>query len=481
MADIRIDHATVVTMDPDRRVLEDASIVVSGDKITAIGPSATTAPRHPAKLEINGRRMLALPGLIDAHAHAGHGLVKTLGGDDSAAWFEACRAIYTKHSSEAFWRAEARLSALERIKAGVTLGVSMFGRGDSVSRVDDPRYAVAHMGAVNQSGARAVLACGPCRPPFPWTYAHVGGPDDGEHLVDVDRMMEVTGTIIDRWHGAADGRLSVAVCYPVHHDGRPLPDGVSVDLIRAHAQGARALGRQKGVRFTQDGHRNGSLAAAHDVIGDLLGPDAYMSHCTDLTERDIAVVVETGTHIVHNPSAIAAIRGRCPVPELIDQGVTVAIGSDGTAPDRSFDMFRHMQQSMHYHRRHFRDDQILPPGKALEMVTIDAAQVLGVDDHLGSLEEGKQADITLLDMAKPHLTPANMPVYRAVYFANAADVDTVICNGSVLMRGRKVSTLEEGDVLDEAERETALMIERAGLAPLLAPRAGFWSKSRYDA
>ena len=174
-----------------------------------------------------------------------------------------------------------------------------------------------------------------------------------------------------------------------------------------------------------------------------------------------------------------SVRGRCPVPELIEAGVTVALGSDGTAPDRSADMFRHMFQCMHYHRRHFRDARILPQGKVLEMVTIDAARALGLDSDLGSLETGKKADLILLDLYKPHLMPLNMPVYRVVSFASGADVDTVIVDGRVLMEGREVRTVDEGRVMDAAQRETDLMLARIDGASLLQPPARFWGHARF--
>src|SRR5439155_7471041 len=130
-----------------------------------------------------------------------------------------------------------------------------------------------------------------------------------------------------------------------------------------------------------------TLALAHAEPG-YLGPTSFMSHSINLTEKHIAVTRDTHTRIVHTPSAIMSIRGRCPVPELIDAGVVVAIGSDGSAPDRGYDMFRHMSQCMHYHRRHFRDAGVLPHGKVLEMVTIDAARALSMEHEIGSLEAG---------------------------------------------------------------------------------------------
>ncbi len=110
-------------------------------------------------------------------------------------------------------------------------------------------------------------------------------------------------------------------------------------LIERQGRAIRDLGRRHGALFHQGGHRAGSLEMADRMFG-LLGPDAFMSHCTDLTDADVDALCATGTAVVHNPSAIASVRGYCPVPRLLDRGVTVFLGSDGTAPDRSTDMFR---------------------------------------------------------------------------------------------------------------------------------------------
>ena len=166
------------------------------------------------------------------------------------------------------------------------------------------------------------------------------------------------------------------------------------------------------------------------------------------------------------------------MPELIDAGVNVILGSDGTAPDRSYDMFRHMFQCMRHHRANYYDAQYMPPGKVLEMATIDAARGLGLGDEIGSLEAGKKADIILVDMYRPHLYPTNMPVHRVVCFANGNDVDTVIVDGVVLMEGRAVRSVDEGEVLELAQRETDAMLDRMGIRDLTAIPDGFWGRSR---
>src|SRR6187402_1617136 len=134
--DLLVDNGTVITIDGARRVIEGGSVAVQGDRIVAVGPSDELRARYEAKQVIDARRMAVLPGLIDSHAHAGHALLKTIGtGMGPSAWMDAAGAIYTTATDEHFWRAESALASLERLKAGVTTGVSLLGGGDSIMRV----------------------------------------------------------------------------------------------------------------------------------------------------------------------------------------------------------------------------------------------------------------------------------------------------------------------------------------------------------
>jgi 5-methylthioadenosine/S-adenosylhomocysteine deaminase len=475
MADIRIDDALVVTMDGDRRVLEGASVAISGTRIVAIGPGEDVVRDHPADTVIDGRRKALMPGFVDVHAHAGHGLIKTLGLAGDGDWERACHTAYTVASDTGFWTAESALSAVERIRCGTTTGVSYLGGGDDVMRTDETIYADAHCREIERLGTRSVVAVGLNRPPFPKTYANIEDGQYREHPVTFDTQLSVCEAVAKTWDGAAGGRVKIAVSFPVHHRGSD--QDAMLDTVRDQAAAARDLTRRLGLIFTQDGHRQGSIRLAHEVFG-LLGPDALMSHSVDLDGEEIRLVAETGTKIAHNPSANRSITGRCPVPELIEAGAVVGLGSDGTAPDRGYDMFRHMFQAMHYHRRHFRDPAILPPGKVLEMATIDGATALGMAGEIGSVEVGKQADLILVDLFKPHMVPMTMPLYRLTCFANGADVDTTIVAGRILMRERKLVGIDEASILEEADRQAALMVERAGLRDLERLPDRFWGVAR---
>jgi cytosine/adenosine deaminase-related metal-dependent hydrolase len=297
-------------------------------------------------------------------------------------------------------------------------------------------------------------------------------------MISFERQLATSETLIQRWHGKGDQEINICLMFPVYKPGTNGPDQPPEE-VKAQARAVRDLCRRYRVRFTQDAHMRGTIKVAHERL-DLLGPDAFMSHCVDLSDEEIEICRRTETKIVHNPSARMSISGRCPVPELLDAGVTVMLGSDGSAPDRSYDMFRHMFQCMHYHRTYYHDSNYLPPGKVLEMATIDAARALGMEKEIGSLEIGKRADMILLDMFKPHLYPFNMPVFRVPYFANGADVDTVIVDGNVLMENRRVKTVAEDEVLEMAQRETEAMLDRTGLRALLETPDRFWGHSRYS-
>lgn len=474
MADILIKNGVVIAIDPARRIISNGAVAITGDRIVAVGETEEVEKEHPALEIIDARGMAIMPGFVDAHAHAGHGLIKTIGAGKSEAWYKACGDAYTVGSTPEFWFAEAQLAALERLRFGVTTGVSLLGGGDSIMRTDDPVYGNAHIEGVLGIGTRSVVAVGTTRPPHPLNYAQWDGEKRTDFSVTFEQQFETCQVLISQWHGSHNGRIRIALFTPTLY--REDMEGPVRDEAIRQALLVRRLAAERGLVFTQDSHTKGSVRIAKEV--GVLGKGTLLSHATGLDDDEIAICAETGTSIVHNPSAVAAILARCPVTELIDAGVTVAIGSDATAPDRSGDMFRHMQQCMHYHRTHFHDPSWLPPGKALEMCTIDAATVLGLEAEVGSLEVGKRADVILVDLRRPHLYPANMPEYRVTYFANGNDVHTVLVGGKVLLRDRVPLFVDQDAVLDAAQRETELMLDRIGVRHELQTPPMFWKHSR---
>ena len=434
-----IENGVVVTMDAGRRVLSSGYVLMEDGLIAEVGEHATY---DGAAVRIDARGMVVMPGLIDTHAHAGHTLTKGLG-DDSDQWMNVTGRIYAEAVDTEFWAAEAELSALERIKCGTTTAALLFGGGPDIMRTEAPEAANAHLAAIAEMGVREVLALGPNRPTTRHVYRDHAQIPAAMIEVSPSAQLAVCASIIDAWAGNND-RLRVAIALPVF-TAQELEDNVVYKLARD----ARDLSREKGVILVQDGHREGSIAANAARL-DLFDEHSLLAHCVELTEADIAALKKSNAKVAHNPSALMSVVGRCPAPELMEAGITVSLGTDAAAPDRSFDMFRNMFQAHRYHARHLRDDAVLPPMTLLEMATIGGARALSMQDEIGSIEVGKRADVILVDMRKPHLWPPANPVQRLARFANGADVDTTIVGGRVLMRGRKLVQHEEDAILDRA-------------------------------
>lgn len=449
-----IENATIITMDPGRRVLDCGHVLVENGRIAAIGNGSLARETHAERIDAAG--MVAMPGLIDTHAHAGHMLTKGLG-SEAEDWMSVTGRIYATATDPEFWAAEAALSAAERIKCGTTTAALLFGGGPDIMRSEAPEAAEAHLAAIAAMGVREVLAVGPNRPGQHHVYRQYTPTAHSDIVVGPDRQIDVATELVDAWAGR-DERLQVVFSLPVF-DEQELRD----ETVYRIACKVRDRARERECLLVQDGHRDGSIAA-NDVRLGLFDERSLLAHCIDLTEADRAVLKRTGAKVAHNPSALMSVYGRCPAPELMADGVTVSLGTDAAAPDRPFDMFRNLFQAHRYHARHFADDAVLPPLQLLEMATIEGARALMMEHELGSLEAGKRADILLVNMRQPHLWPPHDPVQRIARFANGADVDTTIVGGRVLMRGRRLVGQDEDAILDRALRAFDLAMARAGLS-----------------
>lgn len=462
--DLLVTGGTVVCMDAGRRVHAPGAVAVAAGRIADVGPEAEVLARMadrctPATRRIDAGGSVVMPGLVDAHAHAGHSLTKTLGYGSTAAWEKVVIGLYAHGSSPDFWEADARLAALERLKGGVTCGLSILG--GYIIRTDDPEYAARHCTAYAQTGLRGILAVGPCAPPFPRRFTDWRGDQPVTRDIDFDTQLATCRTVVEAWDGAADGRIGTMLFAPLYWPGRSDTGAAEAAGFVAQNLLVRDLARDLGQRLTQDNHQRGTVRAIRD--SGLLGPGMLLSHCIDLDPDEVAMIADSGAAVAHNPMARVALTGRCPTTELRAAGVAVAVASDAASPDRSNDMFRHLLEAVRLQWRHSGDVSAPTPEDAFAWITIDAARALGLDHEIGSLETGKQADLIVIGMARPHLAPANMPLHRLLHYATAQDVDTVVVGGRILMQDRAVLTCDEPAVIAMAEREIALAMERAGL------------------
>jgi 5-methylthioadenosine/S-adenosylhomocysteine deaminase len=463
--DLLLSGGTVVTMDPARRILADGAVAIDGGRILAVGPAADLEPRYRARKALDCRGKAVLPGLIDAHGHGGHALLKTIGADTPSLWMRIVTPTYFHHTTPEYWYADGLVSALERLRFGVTCGVSVMG---SMPRSDDPRIGGNHARAYAEVGVREVVCVGPCAPPWPHP---VSVWEDGRRIdttFSFEEALAGTEAVIQEWHHGAGDLIRVFVTPftivtsvdPSNPTAADLATALT-DHDRLQARRVREIAARWRTRIHSDAFAGMVRMAAKDEYA-LLGPDVHIQHLRGISLEEVAILAETGTHATHAPSAGQA-AGRCPVPELLQAGVNVAITTDGTSPKTSFDLFQAMRKAQLVHQLMARDMFLLPPGKLLEMVTVDAAKALGWDDELGSLEAGKKADAIVVDLRQPHLTPNVMVVHRLVYEAVGQDVEAVVVDGRVVLENRRVLTVDERAALDLGEEESRLLVERAGL------------------
>jgi cytosine/adenosine deaminase-related metal-dependent hydrolase len=465
MIDLLLTGGTVVTIDSHRRVLTNGAVAIDGGRIVAVGPAADIGSQFEASKIIDCRGKAILPGLIDAHGHGGHSLLKTLGADTPTLWMRIVTPVYFHYTTPDYWYADGLLSALERLRFGVTCGVSVMG---SMPRSDDPRIGGNHARAYSEVGVREIVSIGPCAPPWPHPVSNWDSGTREERLVTFEEALAGAEAVIQTWHHAANDRIRVFVTpftiVTSIDPSNPTPPDAATRLTthdRLQARRVREIAAKWNTRIHSDAFAGMVRMAARDDHA-LLGPDVHIQHLRGISLEEVEILARTGTHASHAPSAGQA-TGRCPVPELVQAGVNVAITTDGASPKTSFDLFQAMRKAQLVHQLLSRDGFLLPPGKLLEMVTIDAARALGWDDDIGSLEVGKKADAIVVDLRQPHLTPNFMVVHRLVYEAVGNDVETVVVDGQVVMERRAVLTVDEAGALDRANEESAKLIERAGL------------------
>ncbi len=475
---ILLKNCTLITMDADRSVIHDGMVGVSGSHIEFIGSAKDQEAQEALRLAekvIDGKGGVLLPGLIDTHAHAGHGLTKTLGeggvGEEKD-WDVLMEQIYFQGSTPEFWLAEALLTGLERLKFGVTTGMNMFG---SYPRYDDAENWEAHIEGMSTIGVRDILGIGTPNPPFPKTFRKWKNDSSYERYSLSHRdSFAKTEEAVRRYNGLNEG---ITLCYPTP-SGVGYREGLSLEEHIAQNRAMKEISEKYGVPLHSHSY-SGDISFAQEHFPFILGPHLSLAHCTGISEEEIQLLSETGTSVCSGPSTGSYIMARCPVVELLEAGCNVTFCTDASAPDRTYDLFEKMRFGVRLHRVHFHDMGVLPAGKALEMVTIDAARALGLGDSLGSIEVGKKADLILVDTRKPHLYPIWQEPLRMVYQASGQDVDTVLVNGKVLMEAGQVPHIDEESILKGAQEQAWMALHRLGFEEAAGLPKNLWGATHY--
>jgi 5-methylthioadenosine/S-adenosylhomocysteine deaminase len=330
-------------------------------------------------------------------------------------------------------RAGTELAALEMIRSGTTAFADMYFHVPSVVE------------AVDAAGLRARVGHG----------VVTVGKDEAAAEADLRESIEVAR----EYDRAADGRVRTMVA---PHSLTT----VSEEELAAAARAARELGvpvhyhanetREAVDPFVEEGAR--PLAVARER-GAATAAD-FLAHGVHLDDEEVALLAETGTGVVHCPASnMKLASGAAPVPALLEAGVSVGLGTDGAASNNDLDMFDELRDAALLAKHAAGDASVVPAGAAVRMATAGGADVLGFD--AGRVETGRRADLAVVDLTAPHLTPAHDPVSHLAYAARGSDVRHTVCDGRVLMRDRSVLTLDAAAVRRRAEEAADGLLDRA--------------------
>ena len=440
--DLIIRGGTIVTMDNSRRVIDNGGVAVKGGRIVAVGKTAEIDRDYAARDVINATGKVVIPGLINGHTHVPMTLFRGIADDlDLQDWLT--KYIFpaeAKNVTEDFVRAGTRLGLAEMIRGGTTTYCDMYYFEDAIA---DETF---------KAGVRGVL--GETIIDFPVadnkTYE--------EGLAYVERF-------VNKWKGNALIVPAVAphAPYTVSEDhlkaARALSDRLGCPIVihvsetkREVDDSIKAKGAPPIVYLDRIGFLNNRVIAAH-VVWPMTG--------------ELSLLKKHGVGMVHNPqSNMKLASGVAPVPQMLKENLAVGLGTDGAASNHDLSLWEEIDTAAKLHKLFSNDPKVVTAEEAFEMATIRGARALHLEKEIGSIEEGKRADLVVVDLDELNQTPFYNIYSNLVYSTKADDVRTVIIEGRVFMRDRRLLTLNEETIKADARRYRETIVKSVGMKTL---------------
>ncbi len=413
--------------------LRKGSVLIEDDRIKDISPRIDTMG---ADITINGEGKLLIPGLVNSHTHLPMTLFRGIADDLKLEnWLEDYIWPLEAHLNGEHCYAGALLGCVEMIKSGTTTFNDMYFYMDDVAE------------AIKKAGLRALIS-----------YGMIDFNDEEKRKAEIKESLR----IIKKCHGKANGRINVALgphspytcSTELLEDVRSIADKYE---IRIHIHVAETENEVRQV-LGKYGKRPFIYL---DEIG-LLGGDVIAAHGVWLSQAEINIIKSNDVKLVHNPTSnMKLASGVSPVDDLIKEGVCVSLGTDGVASNNNLDLLEEMKIAALLQKIDKMDPTALKAEEVFKMATINGATSLGMADEIGTIEVGKKADLVFLDIRKSHLSPWRNPISHLVYSASGCDVETVICDGEILMEEYKLKSLNEKDVIEIAENAAEEITSKA--------------------
>ena len=427
MSRILIKDGYVITMDGPP--IEGGYVLIEDDRIAYVGREEQKADQV-----ISAKGCAVMPGLVNAHTHAAMTLFRGYADDmPLQQWLEEHIWPVEAHLTDNDVYTGTMLACLEMIRSGTTAFADMYFHMDQAAR------------AVDESGIRASLS-----------YGMIELFDEAKAKTE----LQEGGRFVRQWNNAADGRITTM--YGPHAPNTCSREFLSKVKEQAVEDNARIhihmLETEAELNQMKEQYGMCSVNML-DEIG-FLGPDVLAAHCIWLSAGDMDIMAKKNVNAIHCPvSNMKLASGIAPVPELLSRGVNVALGTDGCASNNSLDMFGEMKTAALLHKVNTMDPTAMPAGEVLKMGTSNGAKALGIP--AGILRQGMAADIIIVDMKSPSLTPVHEPVSHLIYAARGPDVKTTIVNGQVLMEDGIVLSIDQEKVIEQASSAARKLADKA--------------------
>ncbi len=470
-ADILLKNAVIVTMDQGRRIIDQGVVAVKGRYIAAVG-GEELQKEFQGEREIDCKGNILLPGLINCHSHAGHCLMGKLESDTMKNWWPMLIQVYENYADSDFWYTDGKLHGASAIHNGITTTVNVMG---STPMGDCPEIPISHGTGYIQTGGREILGVGiPYGESYPKRYTRW---KDGR-LVEVrasyDDMIAGTEETLRRMQGAFDGLTHVFVTphqlLMGHAMGESNPGNLSTltPMELDINQKVRQLAQKDNTQIYTDTYGGWITLAYTDKENMLLGPDVLigMEHVAAANYKELEIFRQTGTKMYYTAEGYYK---RTPISEAVEMGIPVGITTNGCAPRTTLDLLESLRRVLLSERIFHDDNRYLPAMKALEMVTVDAAKCIGFEESLGSIEQGKLADLVQLDWMKDKFFPQISPIDKIVYEGSGGDFSLAVVNGKIVMEEGRLTGVDEEEILEEADQIHRKVVRDCHLEAMACP------------
>jgi 5-methylthioadenosine/S-adenosylhomocysteine deaminase len=428
--DLVIEGGIVMTMVEGEAPLKGACVFVKGGRITRILEShGPFEPPAPGVEVVDATRGMILPGLVNAHSHAAMTLFRGFADDlPLKQWL-----------FEKIFPAEAAFLHPDTVYWGALLGCAEMIASGTTCVSDGYFFQDATVRAMHDAGLRALVAQGIIDFPAP------GVSDPAENVA-------VAEGFVEKWTGFSDRVMPGIFCHsPVTCSADKMVR--AQEICRSHGVPLQIHLSETTGEVAEVLRREGMRPVSYlDKLG-LVGPDLVSAHAVHLEDDEIACLRDRGAGVVHVPeSNMKLASGAARVKDMAEMGVSVGLGTDGCSSNNNLDLFQEMDTAAKLSKVSSLDPIGLSAKTVLKMATAGGAQVLGWGKEIGTLEKGKRADIIVVDLHEPHLCPLYDPFSALVYSADGADVKDVVVNGKILMKDRRFTQLDTGEIMARVRR-----------------------------